>query len=355
MELDNEMIYSDNKVETNEAEDIKKLNEVLSEKEFSQEILRMIIRSVEKRERRLSASKKKRKRTNMKRFVPNGSDADDERKAYNRCNISFLFKVLEKVRSCPRYVELVQSMGFADTLELQDCCIPRCFVQYIAENVNTIEEKINIGCKSILLSPQAVTDTLGTPSGNSLADSDEDSGKAAFLGIFGLSEVPSIKLFGKKILAKELLPDDVFCRCFMSVALGTFFCPNSNTKVSTKYMGAPIDVDRIKDRNWTKFIHESMMVYIKKFLKDPSKEKGLSQTLGGCIYHLAVRFLDSIQMPTTLPRIKVWKGKLIKVFCDMYMGTDGKYGVYPIRDMFETCYAMHTNKAPEDVITESII
>ncbi|KAM0923541.1 hypothetical protein ACQ4PT_005460 [Festuca glaucescens] len=205
MELDNERIYSNNKLESNQAEDINKIDEVLSEKELSQEILRM--------------------RTNMKRSVANGSDADDERKAY---------------------------------------C--RCFVQYIAENVNIVEEKINIGCKSILLYPQAVIDTLGNPSGNSLMDSDEDSRKAAFLGIFG-----------------------------------TFFYPNSNTKV---------------------------------------------------------RFLDfidfgSIQMPTTIPRIKVWKGKIIKVFCDIYMGTDVKYGPYPIRDMSESCYAIHTNKALEDIITES--
>jgi hypothetical protein len=121
-----------------------------------------------------------------------------------------------------------------------------------------------------------VEDTLGTPSGNLPVDSDEEAGKAAFLELFGLCEVPSIRFFGKKILAKELLPDDVFCRCFMFVCLGTFFCPNSNTKLSTKYMGALVDVDRIKDRNWSKFIHEWLMWYLKKYSADPSKGKGLS-------------------------------------------------------------------------------
>jgi hypothetical protein len=227
-------------------------------------------------------------RRNVQGSGPIGSEADDERPAYSRCSVSFLHRVLKRVRSCPRYVELVISMGFGHILELDDCFIPRSFVQWVADKIIQNEDKIQIGCKSILLSPQAVEETLGTPSGNLPVDTDEVAGKAAFLELFGLSEVPSIRYFGKKILAKELLPDDVFCRCFMSVCLGTFYCPNSNTKLSTKYMGALVDVDMIKDRNWSKFIHEWLMWYLKKYSTDPSKGKGLSQTLGGCIYHLAV-------------------------------------------------------------------
>jgi hypothetical protein len=50
---------------------------------------------------------------------------------------------------------------------------------------------------------------------------------------------------------------------------------------------------------------------------------------------MQVRCLDFIdfgyvQLPKTIPRIKVWRGKLIKVFSDMYMGTDGSYGAYPV-------------------------
>ena len=50
---------------------------------------------------------------------------------------------------------------------------------------------------------------------------------------------------------------------------------------------------------------------------------------------LQVRLLDfvdfgPIQLPSTVPRIKVWKGNLIKVFSQMFMGTNGKYGAYPV-------------------------
>lgn len=48
-----------------------------------------------------------------------------------------------------------------------------------------------------------------------------------------------------------------------------------------------------------------------------------------------VRCLDfvdfgPIQLPPTLPRIRVWKGNLIRLFGEMFMGTNGKYGSYPV-------------------------
>lgn len=173
-------------------------------------------------------------------------------------------------------------------LDLGDCCVPRAFAQWIADNVHTEEEVIKIGSKIIQLSPQAVTDTLGTPRGDLLVESDEVAGKLAFLEIFGLSEVPSFRYLGKMILAKELLSDAMFCRCFLSVALPCFLCPNSSTKLSTKYMGALIVVGDIKDHNWSKFVHDWLIEYVKKYLREPKKENRIYHTLGGCIYHLSV-------------------------------------------------------------------
>jgi hypothetical protein len=89
-------------------------------------------------------------------------------------------------------------MGFGDMLHLDDCCVPRSFVQWVADNVSTNEEVIHIGSKSIELTPQSVHDSLGIPFGGIPIDSDEENGKAAFLAIIGLIEVPSIRLFGKK-------------------------------------------------------------------------------------------------------------------------------------------------------------
>jgi hypothetical protein len=64
--------------------------------------------------------------------------------------------------------------------------------------VSTDEEVIHIGSKTIELTPQSVRDSLGTPFGGIPVDSDEEIGKAAFLAIFGLIDVPSIRFFWQK-------------------------------------------------------------------------------------------------------------------------------------------------------------
>jgi hypothetical protein len=208
-----------------------------------------------------------------KRTKGNASDGDDETKAYSRCHPTFFFKILDRVRACPRYVELVNMMGFGHTLEFVECIIPRMFVQWVPDHVDTKECTINVGTKSIFLSPQSISETLGTPCGEFLVDTDEETRKSDFLQLFGVEGVSSIRFFRKRILGKEILLDNMFCRCFMAVCLGSFFCPNSNTKVSTKYMGVLVHVDSISNRNWSRFIHEWLMSYIQKYLDNPAKGK----------------------------------------------------------------------------------
>lgn len=138
--------------------------------------------------------------------------------------------------------------------------------------------------------------------------------------------------------------------------LGAFICPNSSTRPSTKYMGALIDVDKIKDRNWAKFAYDRFICYVTKYLKEKTKQTKGTVTLGGCIYHLAVRYLDfvkfgSIKLPSTIPRIHVWRGKLIKHFSEMDKKKDGNYGAHTIKDMSETCYgaaAIHSAQMARD-------
>ena len=113
------------------------------------------------------------------------------------------------------------------------------------------------------------------------------------------------------------------------------------------------------------------MCYIKKYLKERAKQNKLTITLGGFIYQMEVcqtsyfilfrlffvvavvglmlvymcthcfflcshvRYLDfidlgPIKMPSTLPRIRVWKGDLIKHFSEMDKGKDDNYGYHTV-------------------------
>jgi hypothetical protein len=165
--------------------------------------------------------------------------------------------------------------------------VPRGFVQWIADLVTFEGEEIIIGGKSFMMNWESVKDTLGIPWGDIPVDCDEEEGKLSFLAQFALTDLPPIRYFGNMIINDEL-PDDVFKRCFMVVACGTFLCPTSSTKPSTKYLGSLVDVDQIKYLNWCKYVHNWLVTYLKKYLRDKLKKNGMSLTLGGCMYHLAV-------------------------------------------------------------------
>jgi hypothetical protein len=52
-----------------------------------------------------------------------------------------------------------------------------------------------------------------------------------------------------------------------------------------------------------------------------------------------VRYLDCldfglVMLPPTLPRIRVWKGDLIKHFSNMDIGLTGKYGAHAVSVLF---------------------
>jgi hypothetical protein len=222
--------------------------------------------------------------------APNGSDEEAVPKAYSRFSTSCFYEVIQKVLSCPRMILLVKEMGFEFMLQLDDCHIPRAFVQWLADNASSDGSCINLSGVSISLSPESVHDTFSIPAGEIPVGGDEECGKNSFLALFGFTEVPYTRVFADMIINEEL-SDAMFKRCFMTVTLATVLCPTSSTKPSTKYMGALVDVDLIKDLNWCKFVCDWLQMFIVKYLKDKMKQNRQSITLGGCIYHLAVCFL----------------------------------------------------------------
>lgn len=267
-------------------------------------------------------------------------------KAYSRCSIPYFLDVVKTTCKSKRKIELVRGIGFAYLLELDDSVVPRPFTQWVAVKVSVKDELIIINNKGIPLNAESVFPVFGIPAGETIISTSDDGGKEDFLMLFGLSEVPTIKFFGNKIINEEELSDDQFIRCFMVVALATFLCPTSNTK--PKYMGALLDVSKIKDLNWCKFTHTWLMQAISKYQKEKLKQNRVTLTLGGCIYHLAVRCLDfidfgPIQLQSTMPRICVWKGNLIKLFSEALVDKNGAYRACKIKNESETCYGQENH------------
>ncbi|XP_044394886.1 uncharacterized protein [Triticum aestivum] len=307
--------------------------------------LRRILEERQERKQERSALKEKRnKRRRPEEGKPKRHINKERATAYSRFSIGYFAKIVDVVCKSNHRMEVVRNGGFGYLLELDDCYVPWPFAQWVADNISTKDEAIVLGGKSIPLNPEAVSLVLGIPAGGTkITVLDEEFGKAEFLSLFGLTDLPSISFFRNKIINEEL-PDDVYLRCFLTVALATFLCPTSNTKPSTKYLGALVDVSKSKDLDWCSFVHTWNITYVKKYQTDKLKQKRITTTLGGCIYQLAVRCLDfnnfgSITIPPALPKVCFWKGQTIKHFSDMLIGKDGLYGALQIKDEAETCYA----------------
>jgi hypothetical protein len=95
--------------------------------------------------------------------------------------------------------------------------------------------------------------------------------------------MPPIKFFRDKI--KKGQEKVEFVRCFMIVALSSFYCPTSSTKPSTAYLAALMDVENIKTYNWAKYFQEWNLWYIKKY-------QNSSSTLAVCNFYIAVSLSD---------------------------------------------------------------
>ncbi|KAE8818197.1 hypothetical protein D1007_04073 [Hordeum vulgare] len=310
------------------------------------DLINMLRKSVERKQNRKIIRKETKKRNRISKEHVHKGRGDAVAKAYSRCSVSYFVEVVKSTTKSAKKVELVRGIGFGFMLELDDCIVPRPFAQWIADNVSVKDEQILLNNKGITLSAESVFHVLGIPAGENTISMANDGGKADFLAFFGLSEVPTIKYFGNKTIADEEMSDEGFIRCFMVVLLATFLCPTSNTKPSTKYMAALNDVSKIKGFNWCKFTHEWLMHAISKYQKEKLKQDRITITLGGCIFHLAVRCLDfidfgSIELQSTMPRLFVWKGNLIKLFSDMLVDLNGAYGAFKVKIESETCYGEH--------------
>ncbi|KAM0910974.1 hypothetical protein ACQ4PT_013838 [Festuca glaucescens] len=162
------------------------MNEVFTETELSQEILvneirKFVQKSVERRELRRSIRKQGRK--DKRRLLLKDGDAD-------------------AIDVCPRATS-------------------RYCMSYFLEVIKNVR---NCPRKTKLVNDIGFGDIL------QLDDCIVPRAFAQWLADFAMSDD---------------VPDDVFKRCFMVVNLGSFLCPTSSTKPSTKYLGALVDVDNI--------------------------------------------------------------------------------------------------------------
>ncbi|KQJ95051.2 uncharacterized protein LOC112271480 [Brachypodium distachyon] len=315
---------------------------------FFHDVTDMVLQGLKRKRRRKSMRKESRKRAKFGIQLAGGNEAEIVPKAYSRCNVHYLHEVIRSFRNCERKCGLIRGAGFGDILQFDGCIVPRSFAQWIADCTNVRTEEVCVGEQRIQLGTEHVASIVGIPSAGLTIQTTGEDGKISFLASIGLKELPPIKFFGSKVMNEDL-PDDMFIRCVLVVVLSTFLCPTSSTFPSTKYLGALVDIDKIKDMDWAKLTHNWMINCIKKYQKQRAKRKRLTCTLGGCIYSLAVRCLDEvdfegIHLEQTLPRILVWKGDMIIQYSKLYMCPNGKYGFLPVKENNKSSFSIANKK-----------
>uniref|UniRef100_A0A0E0PGV4 Ubiquitin-like protease family profile domain-containing protein n=1 Tax=Oryza rufipogon TaxID=4529 RepID=A0A0E0PGV4_ORYRU len=262
------------------------------------------------------------------------TDATEETKL-TRFSVKYFSEVLEKLSK--RHRDIISKSCFKTLLLFEKCSMPYRLALWIAQKVDVNSCDIIVRDKVIPLSKESVHIVLGLPVGGLPISSNYEIGKQKILDTFGLSSLPTVKFFGDKLIRNESMSDDQVLISFMMVSLNCFLCPNSSIQPSTKYLSAFADLTSIDKLDWSNLVFEWLMKHLSKLEK--------SKSFGGCLYYLVVNYLDFLnfgmrKVLQDTPRIKVWKGTMIKKFSKFDKISKGVYGKRPIKDFSESCYKM---------------
>ncbi|OQU85390.1 hypothetical protein SORBI_3004G230700 [Sorghum bicolor] len=86
-----------------------------------------------------------------------------------------------------------------------------------------------------------------------------------------------------------------------------------------------------------------MLDGVKSFNQGKKAGQRSCGTLGGCMFYLAVMYLDHVdfshrRIPDSFPRIEVWKLNMIRDYSDLDLKSPSIYGMRPLLDFEKTCY-----------------
>ncbi|CAO1947031.1 unnamed protein product [Urochloa humidicola] len=137
--------------------------------------------------------------------------------------------------------------------------------------------------------------------------------------------------------------EDLFI-CFILVALNSFLCSDSSLIPCYKYFGIFDDLENIKHLDWCGYILDWLLQGVKTFSRAKSISHSDGGTIQGCLFYLAVIYLDHVdfgarQLSNSIPRISVWKGSMLCEYADYDMKQPGCYGYHPLLDISRTCYS----------------
>ncbi|CAL4931449.1 unnamed protein product [Urochloa decumbens] len=265
------------------------------------------------------------------------------KETFFRFSVTSFSKVVRAVSGSKRAV--IESYGFGSLLSFDKCFVTWKFAKWIAQQVDYKSGDLLIAGKVISLTPASVSSVLGLPLGGLPFPIDINAGKSIILQTFNKQSLPSVMFFVEK-LTEELdsLFDEQIFISFLLVALNTFLCPNSSQIPSQKYLGIFADISIAKEFDWCGYILSWLFLHIRTFNRGKASKVKEEGTLGGCLYYLAVIYLDFVDfgprnVPHDIPRISVWKQNMIQSYSQLDRKSKACYGLRPKLSFSDTCYA----------------
>jgi hypothetical protein len=274
---------------------------------------------------------------------------------FSRYSIKYYVEVIRKLTVEQRSV--IEKFGFGCLLLLDLHDIPSQFARWVADCVDPVCSQITVCYKHIDISKSTVHLILGLPKDGLEVPCNSDEGKDFILSHFHLSEMPYITFFGNKLCGSEVLSEHDIFVCFMVVAISCFLCPNLREYPNSKYLSVLRFPEAARQYDFSKLVYECCLESISEFsMLGKLKGRRLRAPVC-CNYVLVVRlflyflfihtylefvrhlyywltlifhynfinqvhYLDCLDfgrknVEQTTPRIKVWKGSMIRVFSEL--------------------------------------
>ncbi|XP_051205303.2 uncharacterized protein [Lolium perenne] len=156
--------------------------------------------------------------------------------------------------------------------------------------------------------------------------------------------MPYITFFGNKLCGSEVLSEHDIFVCFMVVAISCFLCPNLREYPNNKYLSVLRFPEAARQYDFSKLVYECCLESISEFsMLGKLKGRRLRAPVC-CNYVLVVHYLDCFDfgrknVEQTTPRIKVWKGSMIRVFSELDRKRRHCFGKRHLKEVLATCRA----------------
>ncbi|KAL6639789.1 hypothetical protein ACP70R_022611 [Stipagrostis hirtigluma subsp. patula] len=243
-------------------------------------------------------------------------------------------------------IAVIERFGFGCALRFASCGVPKCFVKWISSVVDVRTSELVFKDRVIPFTKQSVHKILGVPVGGEILVGDYEAGKSFLLSKFGVDSVHSILFFADKLTAAHDLTDEEVFICFMIVAIGCFFCPDSSYEPLTKLVHILEHPNDVRKYDWSLYLYDLALDYVPKLQKQLLKPKNDSIVMCSSAYIFAVMYLDCLNLGShhvspEIPRTSFWNSSSIKFCSQLDEIKPGKYGRRPLKHVIDTSYSQN--------------